>query len=177
MLSASITNKLFSQRGASMKRSLLGLVLASASVTAFAGSAGGDGCGWGNMLFDGQTGTPSHVLAITTNGITGNNTIGVTFGTNGCSAGGTINYGGKEMVDVSALMDEFSEDVARGDGEVITAVAVSLGITQQDRVIFKAAMHDNFDAIFPSENVTTDQVLAAMWQVMEENEQLAKYVS
>lgn len=160
-----------------MKRTLLGLVLASSSLTALAGSAGGNTCGWGQLLFEGQSGMPIHVLALTTNGSTGNNTFGVTTGTNGCSSNGTISYGGKSMVDVSALMDEFSEDVARGDGEVITAVAVSLGITAEDRPEFKKAMHENFDSLFPSQDVTTDELLAAMWAVMKADETLKVYVS
>lgn len=160
-----------------MKRNLFGLVLACASSAAFAGAAGGANCGWGNMLFEGQSGKPAHVLAITTNGSTGNNTFGVTSGTNGCSSRGKISYGGKEIVDVSAVMDEFSEDVARGDGEVLTTMAVSLGVQPQDRAAFKAAMQKNFAVIFPSENVTTEQVLAAMWSVMQQDKALAKYVS
>jgi hypothetical protein len=161
-----------------MKRNLVvGLVLTFASTSVFAGAAGGANCGWGNLLFKGQNGKPAHVLALTTNGSTGNNTFGVTSGTNGCSSRGTITYGGKEVVDVSAVMDEFSEDVARGDGEVITTMAVSLGIQPQDRAAFKQAMRDNFDVIFPSENVTTEQVLAAMWSVMQKDSTLSKYVS
>ena len=50
--------------------------------------------------------TPSDI-----EGTSGNNTFGVTTGTNGCSSSGTISYGGKEMVDVSSVMDEFGEDL------------------------------------------------------------------
>ncbi|BFM17529.1 DUF3015 domain-containing protein [Maricurvus nonylphenolicus] len=160
-----------------MKRTLIGLVLASVSATTLADAAGGNGCGWGNMLFEGQSGKAPHILGITTNGTSGNNTFGVTSGTNGCSSSGTIQYGGKEMVNVSAIMDEFSEDVARGDGEVITAVAVSLGIAPKDRATFKAVMHENFATIFPSESVTTEEVLEAMWTVMKQDKDMAKYFS
>lgn len=160
-----------------MKRTLLGLVLASSSLTAFAGAAGGDSCGWGQMLFEGQSGTPTHVLAITTNGTSANNTFGVTSGTNGCSSNGTITYGGKKIVDVGMFMDEFSEDVARGDGEVITSVAVSLGVKPEDRAHFKQAMHENFNTLFPSANVTSDQLLESMWIVMKNDETLSVYVS
>lgn len=160
-----------------MKRTLIGLILTTSSAMTFAGAAGGEGCGWGQALFKGQSGTASHVLAITTNGSTGNNTIGVTLGTNGCSSTGTLSYGGKEMVNVSALMDEFSEDVARGDGEVLTAVAVSLGVKPEHREQFKAAMHNNFNTLFPSENVTTDELLAAMWGVLKSDQTLSVYVS
>ena len=160
-----------------MKRILLGLTVTAASTLSFAGAAGGDGCGWGQILFEGQSGTASHVLAITTNGTSANNTFGVTSGTNGCSASGTITYGGKKMVDISALMDEFSGDVARGDGEVISAVAISLAIAPEDRAYFKATMRNNFNKLFPNENVNSEDVLAAMWSVMKSDETLAVYVS
>lgn len=160
-----------------MKKLLLAAALTSLSTVTLADAAGGNGCGWGNLLFEGQSGTPSHVLAMTTNGTSGNSTFGVTFGTNGCSAGGTISYGGKSMINLSALMDEFSEDVARGDGEVVSALAVSLAIVPEDREAFKKTLHDNFTTIFPSENTTTEDVLASIWSVMQQDAQLAKYFS
>ncbi len=124
-----------------MKKLLIASTLL-VSTSVFAEAPGSATCGWGNMLFKGQSGTPSHVLAATTNGSTGNNTIGMTFGTNGCSTTGKLTYGGKEMIDVSMIMDEFSEDVARGNGEALTAVAVSLGVSEADRALFKATLHN-----------------------------------
>ncbi|TRX56535.1 DUF3015 domain-containing protein [Thalassomonas sp. M1454] len=158
-----------------MKKILITAALLTMSSSAFAGAPGGPNCGWGNMLFKGQSGTPSHIMASLTNGSTGNATFGMTFGTNGCSTSGTLSYGGKEMVDVSMIMDEFSEDVARGDGEAMTAVAVSMGVEEQDRANFKRTLHTNFDRMFPSEDVTTEHVVATMFTVLEEDEKLAKY--
>lgn len=145
------------------------------STSALADAPGGQTCGWGNMLFAGQSGTPSHVLAVTTNGSTGNNTFGMSFGTNGCSTKGTLTYGGKEMIDVSMIMDEFSEDVARGDGEALTAVAVSLGVSEADRDLFKSTLHNNFNTLFPSEEATTEHVVSSMFSLMKNDENLAKY--
>ena len=159
-----------------MKRMIFAVVLSLSASTAFAEAAGGNGCGWGNLLFKGQSGAAAHILGITTNGSSGNNTLGVTTGTNGCSTSGTIEYGGKEMVDVSGVMDEFGEDMARGDGEVITTVAVSLGIPPEHRDEFKSTMRDNFDSIFTSEDVTFEEVLANMWLVMENDEVLKQYI-
>ena len=144
------------------------------STSALADAPGGQTCGWGNMLFAGQSGTPSHVLAVTTNGSTGNNTFGMSFGTNGCSTKGTLTYGGKEMIDVSMIMDEFSEDVARGDGEALTAVAVSLGVAEADRDLFKSTLHNNFNTLFPSEEATTEHVVSSMFSLMKNDEKLAK---
>jgi hypothetical protein len=158
-----------------MKRITLALALCAIAPSSFAAIAGGDGCGWGQVLFEGQNGKASHVLALTTNGTSGNNTFGVTTGTNGCSSSGTISYGGKEMVDVSSVMDEFGEDLAQGDGEVITTVAVSIGIAPEHREQFKVTMRDNFDTILPSKDVTMEEVYAAMFKVMAEDEVLNQY--
>ncbi|TWX64556.1 DUF3015 domain-containing protein [Colwellia demingiae] len=145
------------------------------STSALADAPGSQTCGWGNMLFAGQSGTPSHVLAATTNNSTGNNTFGMSFGSNGCSTKGTLTYGGKEMIDVSMIMDEFSEDVARGDGEALTAVAVSLGVSEADRALFKSTLHNNFNTLFPSEEATTEHVVSSMFSLMKNDENLAKY--
>jgi hypothetical protein len=135
---------------------------------------GGPNCGWGNMLLDGQSGLGSHVIASITNGTSGNATFGMTSGTNGCSSNGTLTYGGKSLV--GAVMDEFGEDVARGDGEALTAVAVAMGVAEQDRPLFKSVMHDNFATLFPSADVTAEQVSETIVELMRANTQLAAYV-
>jgi hypothetical protein len=159
-----------------MKKFLIVAALSVCSTSAFAQASGGNGCGWGQLLFDGQSGAASHILGMTTNGSSGNNTFGVTTGTNGCSASGTIKYGGKSMVAVGNHMDEFSEDVARGDGEVLTAVAVTLGVAPEDRAHFKETMRVNFTTIFPTKDVTQEDVLANMWQVLGSDEVLNDYI-
>ena len=42
------------------------------------------------MLFKGQRGVATHVVAATTNGTSGNNTFGMTTGTNGCHTNGAL---------------------------------------------------------------------------------------
>ena len=159
-----------------MKKVIAGLVLISASSVANAGAAGGDGgCGWGNALFKGQTGTATHVLAATTNATTGNNTFGMTTGTNGCTTNGTLGYGGQSVV--SSIMDEFSEDVARGEGDALDTVAVVYGVEVQDRDTFAKVMHENFATIFPSEDVTADEMMASIEVIMKSDATLSKYVS
>jgi hypothetical protein len=157
-----------------MKKILGCIVLVAASSNVYADAAGGNNCGWGNMLFAGQSGPAPHVLGITTNGSTGNNTFGVTSGTNGCSANSKITYGGKSVM--AAIMTEFSEDVAAGNGEALNAVAVIMGVEQQDRQTFAEVTHANFKVIFPSENTTAEEAMSALEQVMKSDERLAKYV-
>ncbi len=158
-----------------MKKIIAGLALLSVSSVAGAVSAGGEGCGWGQALFTGSSGTPSHVLAATTNPTSGNNTFGMTTGTNGCSTTGTLSYGGQSVV--SAIMNEFSEDVARGQGDALNTVAVVYGVDQQDRDVFAQVMHENFSALFPSENVTADEMMASIEEIMKADARLSKYVA
>lgn len=158
-----------------MKKSLVCIMLLSASSIAFAEAPGGPNCGWGNLVFDGSSGLGSHMLASTTNGTSGNATFGMTSGTNGCSTKGTLTYGGSKMVDISSIMGEFSEDVARGHGDAMDAIAVMIGIEPQDRDVFAQTMHENFAVIFPNEDVTAGEALSSMNTVMQNDERLAKY--
>lgn len=158
-----------------MKRILIATALLGLSATAMAEAPGGPNCGWGNMLMKGQSGLGAHVIASLTNGTSGNATFGMTTGTNGCSADGTLTYGGKSLI--GAVMDEFSEDVARGDGEALSAVAVALGINEADRAAFKQVMHDNFTTLFPSSEVTAEQVSDRVIELMRADDRLSHYVS
>ena len=159
-----------------MKKIIAGLVLISASSVASAGSAGGDsGCGWGQALFEGQSGPASHILAGITNVSTGNNTFGMTTGTNGCTTNGTLSYGGQNVV--SSIMNEFSEDVARGDGDALDTVATVYGVEADDRDTFAKVMHENFTTLFPSEDVTAEEMMASIEEVMKSDATLSKYVA
>ena len=159
-----------------MKKIIAGLVLISASSVANAGAAGGDGgCGWGNALFKGSEGTATHVIAAITNAFLGNNTFGMTTGTNGCTTNGTLTYGGQSVV--SAIMDEFSEDVARGEGDALDTVSVVYGVEPQDRDTFANVMHENFTVLFPSEDVTADEMMASIEEIMKADATLSKYVA
>lgn len=156
------------------KKLVAGAVLFFASSAAFAEAPGGPNCGWGNMLFKGQSGIAAHFLASTTNGTSGNATFGMTSGTNGCSTDGKLTYGGKAMI--NAMLDEFSADAAIGQGEALNAVAVAYGVAKQDRAAFAALAHQNFGVLFPSENVTADQVVSSLETLMKADATLSKYV-
>lgn len=161
-----------------LKRTLIGLAFVAASSASFAEAPGGPNCGWGNMIFEGQKGFPAHFFGSWTNGTTGNATFGMTSGTNGCSTNGTLTYGGKKWMGMSSnMMSEFSEDVARGDGDAMKAVAVSMGVEQQDRAVFAQVMHENFSNIFTSSSVTAEEVMGNIVAVMKADARLSKYAA
>ena len=116
-------------------------------------------------------------MASWTNGTSGNATFGMTTGTNGCSANGTLTYGGTPLISMNGVLDEFIEDAANGTGEALSAVAVSLGIQPEDRPAFAEVVHNNFNTIFPTANVTANDVYASLMDVMKADTRLSKYAS
>lgn len=158
-----------------MKRILIGTLLAAASLQAMAQAPGGPDCGWGNMLFEGQRGTPAHFLASTTNGTSGNATFGMTSGTNGCSTNAPLTYGGKSWLAMNGMMDELSEDMAKGQGEALTTYAVVMGVKPEDRAYFESVTHSHFNQIFSSSDVTAEDVHNNTLSIMKGDARLAKY--
>ena len=156
-----------------MKKLAIACVMFSVSTATMAEAPGGPDCGWGNMLLSGKSGLVPHLGATITNGTSGNATFGMTSGTNGCSVDGNLTYGGESLV--HNLMDELVEDVARGDGEALNAVAALLGVDKTDRGLFASVSHQNFDNIFPHENVTAEEVITAMKAMIKSHPQLDKY--
>lgn len=158
-----------------MKKMIFAAGLLGASLTAHAEAVGGNNCGWGNMLFEGKSGLPVHLLASTTNGSSYNALFGMTTGTNGCSTG-PLTYGGKSLLTMTGVLEEVAQDMAVGQGEALTALSVSMGVPAKDRAHFNAVMHENFTAIFTSENVTAGEVADNITAVMQKDETLAKLI-
>ena len=73
-------------------------------------------------------------------------------------------------------MNEFSEDVARGEGDALSTVAVLYGVEPIDRDTFAQVMHENFAVIFPSEDVTAEEMIASIEEVMKTDPVLSKYI-
>ncbi|WP_122868966.1 DUF3015 domain-containing protein [Pseudomonas viridiflava] len=160
-----------------MKRILLGTLFAAVSINAMAQAPGGPDCGWGNMLFEGQRGTPAHFLASTTNGTSGNATFGMTSGTNGCSTNSALTYGGKSWLAMNGMMDELSKDMAMGQGEALTTYAVVLGVAPEDRARFASVTHEHFSQIFSKADATAKDVHANTVNVLKNDPTLAKYAT
>jgi hypothetical protein len=158
-----------------LSKGLIVGLLGVASLAVQAEEAGGKGCGWGNMLFEGQRGLAPHLLATTTNGTSGNATFGLTSGTNGCDSSVRIGYGGRSLLAMNGMLDNIAEDMAQGKGEALDAYATLLGIEQTDRAHFAQVTQANFSSIFSAPDVTGEQVLAATLDVMSRDQQLARY--
>lgn len=138
-------------------------------------TANSAGCGLGTMVFEGQQGIAPQVLAVTTNGTSGNQTFGITSGTLGCTQDGVVRSPTEVRVLLMSSLDNLAVDMARGDGETLESLAALLAVEDQDKPRFFAAMQDNFVRIFPNEDVTAEEVLVSMNAVLVEDEVLSRY--
>ncbi|MBQ0718658.1 MAG: DUF3015 domain-containing protein [Gammaproteobacteria bacterium] len=160
-----------------MKNKILaGLAVACLSTGALA-DPDTHGCGWGSLLFEGTSGLAPYVLASTTNGVLMNAPLGMTSNTNGCQTHHPINYGGKSWFAAAEFADDIVEDIAKGEGEALDALATMIGIEQQDRAYFAQLTHQNFAVIAPTSEVTGEQVMQAIDKLLTADNRLAKYVA
>jgi hypothetical protein len=156
------------------------LVVALGGPTAWAQEKGepasSAGCGVGTILFEGQKGAAPQILAVTTNGTLGNQTFGITSGTLGCEKDGVVRSPTKVRMLMVSSLDNLSGDVARGEGETLDSLASLMTVAPADQPRFFATLQRNFTRLFPSENVTVDEVIASMNAVLAEDAVLQRYV-
>jgi hypothetical protein len=156
---------------------VLALALATPAALAQEGeTANSTGCGLGTIVFEGQKGIAPQILAVTTNGTSGNQTFGISSGTLGCTQEGVVRPPTKVRMLLMSSLDSLAVDVARGDGETLASLASLLSVEGQDRPRFFSALQNNFVRIFPNENVTAEEVLVSMNAVLAEDAVLSRYV-
>ncbi|MGR6035544.1 MAG: DUF3015 domain-containing protein [Candidatus Nitrosoglobus sp.] len=155
-----------------MKKLLLSLLLATVSGFTFADN--GAGCGVGSIIFKGEKGVAPHVLAATTNGSFGNQTFGMTSGTLGCNATERIEVAAANFFDQN--LEQLATDMSRGEGEHLNALMILMKVQDADKTYFKTTVKNQFSAIFPSQNVTSNEALSKLEEVMKADATLAKYL-
>lgn len=144
-----------------MKKSLIVGLVALLSSSTFAAGYGAAGCGLGSMLWESKNGMVNQVLAATTNGTSGSQTFGITTGTSNCDAKGTF-------VNVKAYVEAnrvaLANDIARGQGETLTALTEVYGCSYDSAV--GATLQKNYKSIFPSETVTSEEITTSLNKVV-----------
>ncbi|MCD8521305.1 MAG: DUF3015 domain-containing protein [Saccharospirillaceae bacterium] len=156
-----------------MKKFIAGAILVSSSTLAFAANPYA-GCGLGSaVVFPDANEWHEHVLAVTTNGTSGNQTFGITSGTLGCEgANGPLKLAQAFMED---NMDQLALDAAKGQGETLAALAEVIGVDAQDTAAFNRTMQSNFDSMFNAD-ATSATAYEAMTAAMAKDAALQKYL-
>lgn len=153
------------------------LVVAALAILPLSNAMADDdiGCGLGTMVFEGKSGTPAKVLGATTNGISGNQTFGITFGTLGCSSDGVITSKEKLAMFIDGNMDNLARDIAKGEGETLETLAEVWGIQGEDKALFTEFAQAHFSDVFTSDDVTSPEVLANLNALISKDANLAAY--
>ncbi|KII75611.1 DUF3015 domain-containing protein [Vibrio renipiscarius] len=133
------------------------------------------GCGLGTMVFDGKSGKVFKILGATTNGTSGNQTFGISFGTLGCDGNGTINSAQKLALFIDGNMDNLARDIAKGEGETLATLSEVWGVQASDKEAFNELAQENFAEVFKSENVTSEEVFANLNTLVAADATLAGY--
>jgi hypothetical protein len=154
------------------------LILALALILAPMSAALADndvGCGVGTEIWKGNKGLPFKLLASSTNGITFQS-ISVTFGLINCNGKDTVTASARTRHFVSTHLDRIARDAAVSGGESLDALAALLEIEQVDRSAFAALTQRNFEALFPSDHATSNEMLLTLARLLQEDERLSVYV-
>ena len=117
------------------------------------------GCGLGTMVFEGQNGLVSQTFAVTTNGTSGNQTFGITTGTLNCEKYKTITFNEKLNTFVADNMGNLASDIARGQGEYLTTLAVLMEVPSTQKGVFYSHLQTHFSDIYTSDKVTHTEVV------------------
>ena len=115
------------------------------------------GCGLGTELLKDQDGLVFELLAVSTNGISGNQTLGITSGTLGCEQ---VTLAKVDRIEnfIAANLDNVVVDMASGRGESLDAIAEIAGLDADQKAAFLVSVQRNFDAICPTADVDSHTV-------------------
>ena len=152
----------------------LGLTMGLASM--HMAHADSTGCDLGTTVWAGKSGLGPQILAVTTNGTSGNQTFGITSGTLGCDSNEQIASAEVRQL-AAANIDNLAKDMARGEGETLASLAAAMKVDAGDQPLLFATLKSNFTRIFPTDSVSVDDVLVSIHGVMAEDEVLAHYVA
>lgn len=140
-----------------MKKIICSLfVFGAISNSLFAGANTQTGCGLGSIIISNPDSAIMYALQATTNGISGNQTFGITTGTLNCQETKIV-HNEKAINFVNANLDALSNEAALGTGEHLDTLAELLEVNDAEK--FKANLRANYLAIYNSSNVQGAEVL------------------
>lgn len=117
------------------------------------------GCGLGTMALGDETGLLSHLAATFLNGISGNQTFGISSGTLDCEQAVTLVTVREVEAFIAGNMDHIAIEASVGEGAYLSALADLLKIEDaQKREQFFLSMQLNFDRVFAAADVTAAEV-------------------
>lgn len=128
-----------------------GLIGSSVDKTSQTAAYGMAGCGLGSVLFGETESRGGQILAATTNGLYGNATFAMSSGTSNCvpeNSATTAEMKKNMEMFIAANREALANDVAKSNGETITAMSNIMGC--EDTTYLGAKLQTRYEAIFAS---------------------------
>lgn len=113
------------------------------------------GCGLGSVLFGETESRGGQILAATTNGVYGNNSFAMSSGTSNCvpeHSESTAQIRKNMEMFVAANKESLANDIAKSNGETITAISNIMGC--KDSTYLGAKLQARYETIFASKENT-----------------------
>jgi hypothetical protein len=128
------------------------------------------GCGLGTKFMEGKTGLVSHVLASCTNAYT-LQSVSLTFNMFGCDGTGKVTADADLRKFAANHIDQLARDIARGEGESLSAFAHLLALPAEQHGAFGAFTQAHFVDLFPNDGVTSNEMIDAFYRLLDEQRQ------
>jgi Protein of unknown function (DUF3015) len=128
-------------------------------VSVFAAGYGPAGCGLGSMVVGSKPGA-EQILAATTNGTFGSQTLGITFGTSNCGDNGLINISKEREVFAQENYTSLVKEMAQGGGENLNTLASLYQCPAASHQEFGAMAQAKFDNLIASDQTTSAELLS-----------------
>jgi len=126
-----------------------GLFLISSPSSLFAGDYGMGGCGLGAVVYGSKA--SGQLSAATTNAVFGNQTFAISFGTFECTDDGVIKAEVQQKVYAFQNFDSLKREMARGEGEKLTSLAMLMGCSADTTQQFKSMTKKEYNSLFADE--------------------------
>ena len=137
----------------------------------------GPGCGLGKLAWADYK-TPKNiapqVMMATTNGTFGSQTFGISFGTSGCTNDGKVMAGQQTNVFVASTFDTLSEDMARGGGEHLAALATLMGFPVEQQPAFFAMTQQQYQMLVQAGDTSSVAVVKALQDAVSGHSMVAQ---
>ncbi|HAP42078.1 MAG TPA: orotate phosphoribosyltransferase [Nitrospira sp.] len=155
-----------------------GMLVGLQGGTAFAVSPdNGPGCGLGKLAWADYK-TPKNiapqVMMATTNGTFGSQTFGISFGTSGCTNDGKVMAGQQTNLFVAGTFDTLSEDMAKGGGEHLAALATLMGVPADQQPAFFAMTQQQYQMLIQAGETSPVAVVKALEDAMNGRSMVAR---
>ena len=129
----------------------------------------GPGCGLGKLAwsdYSGQKQIAPQVLMATTNGTFGSQTFGISTGTSGCTNDGKILTAEKVNVFAAINFDNLSQEMAQGQGEHLTSLAILMDIPVSQQPAFFAMTQEKYTTLVQDGETSPKAVVKAIHDAM-----------